>query len=164
MAKLLIAVGSDPAAVSDVVSDPPRGIVAAIRPGTAEAFATFAAARKDGSAAARRAAIRRLVDAVTAQRLLADQAIPMLANLGGLDEAFDLAHQLAGSDLATRTGAALSTGFLFGPDTAAMRRDPRFAGLMREFGLLDYWRRSGRWPDFCDTEPDSVCAAMKRPA
>jgi hypothetical protein len=88
----------------------------------------------------------------------------MVANMGGVDEAFDLAHRLAASDLATRTGAVLSTGFLFGPDTVAMRRDPRFVGLMRDLGLVDYWRRSGNWPDFCDTEPGSVCAAMQRPA
>ena len=33
----------------------------------------------------------------------------------------------------------------------------------KDLGLLDYWRRSGHWPDFCETEPGSVCAAMKRP-
>jgi DNA-binding winged helix-turn-helix (wHTH) protein/TolB-like protein len=164
LSKLLIAVGSDPAAIGEVVADPPRGIVAAIRPGTVDAFADFAAARQDGSETARQAAIRRIADAVRAQRLLPDQAIPMLANLGGLDEAFDLARRLARTDLAVRTGAVLSTGFLFGPDTAAMRRDARFTGLMRDFGLLQYWRRSGHWPDFCDTEPSSVCAAMKRSA
>jgi hypothetical protein len=34
-----------------------------------------------------------------------------------------------------------------------MRRDPRFISLMHDLGLLDFWRRSGRWPDFCETEP-----------
>jgi hypothetical protein len=29
-----------------------------------------------------------------------------------------------------------------------MRADSRFATLMRDIGLADYWRRSGRLPDY----------------
>ena len=38
---------------------------------------------------------------------------------------------------------------LFAPAAAPMRRDPRFLPLMKKLGLLDYWRSSGHWPDFC---------------
>lgn len=34
-----------------------------------------------------------------------------------------------------------------------MRRDARFIQAMAHVGLLDYWKRSGKWPDFC-FEPD----------
>jgi hypothetical protein len=33
-----------------------------------------------------------------------------------------------------------------------MRADPRFMPLMRDIGLLEYWRNTDRWPDFCENE------------
>ena len=33
--------------------------------------------------------------------------------------------------------------------TRGMRRDPRFMQAMAQVGLLQYWKRSGKWPDFC---------------
>jgi len=38
---------------------------------------------------------------------------------------------------------------------AAFRRDPRFAELVIELGLVDYWREYG-WPDACQPAGDSV--------
>jgi hypothetical protein len=38
---------------------------------------------------------------------------------------------------------------LFMPQTASMRRDRRFIALAAHFGLVDYWRSTGVWPDFC---------------
>jgi len=39
------------------------------------------------------------------------------------------------------------------------RADPRFKALMREGGLADFWRKSGKWPDFCGPvgEDDFEC-------
>ncbi|MGH6912049.1 MAG: hypothetical protein ACREEG_17845, partial [Phenylobacterium sp.] len=42
-----------------------------------------------------------------------------------------------------------SVGLLFFPTMKAFRADPRFMPLTKRLGLLDYWSRSGRWPDFC---------------
>jgi hypothetical protein len=41
------------------------------------------------------------------------------------------------------------SAFLFYPLTAPLRRDPRFMQLAARFGLVGYWRSSGKWPDFC---------------
>lgn len=41
---------------------------------------------------------------------------------------------------------------LFWPSVAPLRRDPRFFAKMAQIGLVDYWRRQDRWPDFC-SEP-----------
>jgi hypothetical protein len=30
-----------------------------------------------------------------------------------------------------------------------LRRDPRFMQLAVRYRLVDYWRSSGKWPDFC---------------
>ena len=38
---------------------------------------------------------------------------------------------------------------LFRPPLADLRADPRFMQVAAHLGLLDYWRRSGDWPDFC---------------
>lgn len=37
----------------------------------------------------------------------------------------------------------------FRPATRGMRSDPRFIQAMARVGLLSYWKRSGKWPDFC---------------
>lgn len=42
---------------------------------------------------------------------------------------------------------------LFRPGQADLRADPRFILIAARFGLLDYWQRSGDWPDFC-SDPD----------
>ena len=42
---------------------------------------------------------------------------------------------------------------LFRPPFRKFRQDPRFIPLAARFGLVDYWQKSGVWPDFC-REPD----------
>jgi hypothetical protein len=41
------------------------------------------------------------------------------------------------------------TYVLFRPWLANARRDPRFMALAKRIGLLEYWQKSGHWPDFC---------------
>jgi hypothetical protein len=68
----------------------------------------------------------------------------VLAQFGRIDELRDLLMRLPAT--AVEPGL-LST--LFRPNLKALRADPRFLLIARRFGLLDYWRTSGNWPDFC---------------
>lgn len=72
-------------------------------------------------------------------------AIMMLARLGLVNEAFDQA--------ARYDWKAGGSWFLFTPPAAAMRKDPRFMPLAARLGLVDYWRTTHHWPDFCQA-PD----------
>ena len=42
---------------------------------------------------------------------------------------------------------------LFRPTLSRLREKPRFLQIAQRYGLLEYWRKSGNWPDFC-IEPD----------
>lgn len=44
---------------------------------------------------------------------------------------------------------AIISEVFFRPEFAEERRDPRFLRVAQRAGLLDYWRTSGNWPDFC---------------
>jgi tetratricopeptide (TPR) repeat protein len=68
--------------------------------------------------------------------------VRMLAREGDIDGAFAEVRGPAS------TGPR-STTFLFYPEMAAFQRDRRFMPLAKRLGLIDYWRASGRWPDFC---------------
>lgn len=71
--------------------------------------------------------------------------VHMLATLGDMDGAYRLVED---NDFG-KSG----TIFLFYPEMHAFRRDPRFMPLAQRIGLVDYWRKTNRWPDFCK-EPD----------
>lgn len=78
----------------------------------------------------------------------------MFARLGNIDDALSLL--MAPEERETR-----STTTLFYSEMAAMRANPRFADLVGQNGLLDYWRSSGVPPDFCTAgSPPPVCALV----
>ncbi len=72
-------------------------------------------------------------------------AITRLSMLGFVDDAFAVSQKYLPHDD--------DSAFLFSPLTAPLRRDPRFMALAAKFGLVAYWRKTGRWPDFCG-DPD----------
>jgi DNA-binding winged helix-turn-helix (wHTH) protein/TolB-like protein len=72
-------------------------------------------------------------------------SISWLAALGFVDDAFRLADRYD-PDVAPSVNPNI---FLFFPATQNLRRDPRFMRLATRIGLVEYWRSSGHWPDFC---------------
>jgi DNA-binding winged helix-turn-helix (wHTH) protein/TolB-like protein len=131
---------------------------------TAEALhatAAFVTWRKSQSRPDRDAARIAILDASGAHGLPPGLAVQMLSALGELDSAFDVADRYARDPRFQRVSFLSNIGFLFGPATSPLREDRRFVELARTLGLLDYWRATGRWPDFCGTEPRSVCGAMR---
>jgi hypothetical protein len=39
--------------------------------------------------------------------------------------------------------------FVWGSTSPAMRADPRFKQMLRDVGLIDFFRATGKWNDFC---------------
>lgn len=73
-------------------------------------------------------------------------AISVLASLGFVDDAFALAARI---DPVKLEPSPATVSLLFTPLTASMHRKPLFMALAHRLGLVDYWRRTGHWPDFC---------------
>jgi len=101
------------------------------------------AMRTQAETPARAAAVRQVVECSNTGDLPTAQALMQYSALGELDEAFALARQRFEDE--RRAGEEV----LFSAATRPMRNDPRFMPLMRDIGLLAYWRLSGHWPDFC---------------
>ena len=70
-----------------------------------------------------------------------------LAEFHRTDEVFDWLRQFPPDAMAN------SAYVLFRPGLAEVRRDPRFMQVAKRIGLIEYWEKSGRWPDFC-ADPD----------
>ncbi len=102
--------------------------------------------------AARSGRFRSVLPLVRLRRARPDWPIPAalgLSELGLVDDAFIAAE--AYEPGMHMTGASAYQIF-FAP-TLAMRRDTRFIKLAAKWGLVDFWRESGNWPDFC-SDPD----------
>lgn len=140
----------DDLAFRNLYERPPFG-----RPGAIDVVRSAIQARV-GFTGAKRTEAQRVGKSVDDGTLNPFVGIPLISSLGDVDGAFRAAdrtltsetiHRLFGSDLGVG-----STFVLFGAQTIEMRRDPRFMQLAQRLGLVDYWRSTGHWPDFC-SEP-----------
>jgi len=131
--------------------DAPRGSAYAFKQAVVKALAT-------GEPADRAAAL----SSGSAVRLTNNQQVGSMIKwysaLGDVDDAFRLARQFSPGHPVTGISSVL-----FAPQTESMRRDPRFFGLMRRFGLAQFWQSTGRWPDFCSGDRLASCKAADTP-
>lgn len=78
---------------------------------------------------------------------------PTGASLAQLLGEFNRADQFYESAKAVPPDLTMLDDVLFRPGLKSIRRDARFIPMMARYGLLEHWRQSGKWPDFC-FEPD----------
>jgi len=74
-----------------------------------------------------------------------NRAIRDLVGVGATEAAFAVAMRSAPADV-------LDTEVLFRPTAEGMRRDPRFMPLAAKLGLVEFWKRTNHWPDFCEAK------------
>jgi TolB-like protein len=96
----------------------------------------------------RAAAAAAVKAAVAANQFAHPAAVMLLVRLGDVDDAFAIADSAPLAAFASDD----NTPVFFIASTAPLRRDPRFIRMVAKVGLVDYWRSSGNWPDFC-SEP-----------
>jgi DNA-binding winged helix-turn-helix (wHTH) protein/tetratricopeptide (TPR) repeat protein len=110
-----------------------------------EADRRLAHARKSGSPTEAKAFAGWLKGAADSGNIEPQFAIPLLARFGNVDDAFRIAFA-APSEIGDN---APDPEFLWEPDSASLRRDPRFVALAAKFHVADFWHMTGMWPDFC---------------
>ena len=89
-----------------------------------------------------------MAGAIASERGFRASHAEVLAAFGRDDEAYRMLIRVRPEHLDQFT---LQT--LFRPTLRSLREDARFLRIAQRYGLLDYWRTSGKWPDFC-FEPD----------
>ena len=72
------------------------------------------------------------------------QIVQTLATFGRKDQVIDLMLHYPGGPV-----AGLESETFFRPALRDVWRDPRSMAAAAHLGLLQYWKTSGNWPDFC---------------
>jgi TolB-like protein/DNA-binding winged helix-turn-helix (wHTH) protein len=155
----MLAFYGAPADAIAVLNDPTQR-PADVAPQTLAVWRTFVEAKQSGDPGLSARTARSIASAADAGHIDPGIAAMMLSSLGDVDLAFGQADK-AGKPLKSQDD---DPSFLFTPPAAAMRRDPRFMPLAARLGLVDYWRGTGKWPDFCmgpHAEIDCRAAAAK---
>ncbi|MEO7564951.1 MAG: toll/interleukin-1 receptor domain-containing protein [Sphingomicrobium sp.] len=75
---------------------------------------------------------------------MGSSVVQALGEIGRTDELYSFTERQAAIAELKK-----SSYILFRPWLADARNDPRFIRLSNRIGLTDYWRQSGKWPDFC---------------
>ena len=132
--RMLARPGADPQALRELLED-------AVVPGLQPFWDAMAAALPNRENML--AVLRKATDGGTEDT----EAPPLLADaLGDRDLALTALRSHLNATRGKYTGAWYAPWLLV---HSGVRTDPRFKELMREGGLADFWRHSGKWPDFC---------------
>jgi DNA-binding winged helix-turn-helix (wHTH) protein/TolB-like protein/tetratricopeptide (TPR) repeat protein len=95
---------------------------------------------------------RQIHEAADQQRISRENEILMLAALGETRQAMEAANS-------TLNHQRFESWVLFAPVTRNLRQDPGFVSLAARMGLIEYWRETGKRPDFCiDPAKRSECS------
>jgi DNA-binding winged helix-turn-helix (wHTH) protein/TolB-like protein len=85
----------------------------------------------------------RIREAADQGRISRENEILMLAGLGQTRQAMEAANSALDQK-------RFESWILFAPITRNLREDPGFVGLASRMGLIEYWRETGKRPDFCN--------------
>jgi TolB-like protein len=90
---------------------------------------------------------------VELKKLLIDPTFQDASNMGGIASFAGLFGDADTALAALRREyvdlGGNNAGTIWYPLYKSMRQDPRFKLLLRDLGLVDYWRKSGNWGDYC---------------
>ena len=124
------------------------------KPGATDVLRAALQARV-GSPEMKQSAAQLIETAVENGTIDASVGVANLTSLGAVEDAFRAAGRILNKSheqVGIQQGIWVNAYYLFGWQTAELRRDPRFIQLAQRLGLVDYWRATGHWPDFC-SEP-----------
>jgi len=102
---------------------------------------SFLLARIDPSAENVERAIRLVRSKEHENPLAIDSYVQTLAEFGRTEELLEI--------LMARARSILFEDIIFRPAFKELHRDPRFIRVVHRIGLVNYWRTTGEWPDFC---------------
>ncbi|HEV2363315.1 MAG TPA: winged helix-turn-helix domain-containing protein [Caulobacteraceae bacterium] len=137
--RLLADPNRRPAPLSDLYMQDWRDFILARQSGNPSKVASYAA---------------EVMRDVAARRLDVGSALVRLTALGAVDATYQAASKATPDD-------PVDTEPFFRPSAASVRADPRFLPLMAKTGVLRFWRRTGKWADFCQAENRPYdCRAM----
>jgi DNA-binding winged helix-turn-helix (wHTH) protein/TolB-like protein len=103
---------------------------------------SFLKAKAGGSGRLKAETALRIREAAGQEKISRENEILMLAALGETRHALEAANSALDRK-------RFESWVLFAPVTRNLRQDPGFVGLASRMGLIDYWRETGKRPDFC---------------
>ena len=107
-----------------------------------EIWRSFIKAKASGSKRLMAETTRQIREAADQKRISRENEILMLAALGQTRQAMEAANS-------TLNHQRFESWVLFAPVTRNLRQDPGFVSLAARMGLIEYWRETGKRPDFC---------------